>query len=217
MIDVTRQIGAVVREISIRDKDGAPARGTVATRSYPTSFEDLWDALTNPERIPRWFLPVSGDLRLGGRYQLEGNAGGEIIECEPPRQLGLTWEMSGQMSWVNIQLSAHAEGSTLLRLEHIAHVSPEDMWDEFGPGAGGVGWDGAMFALDQHLTPGATLRPEEEMAWLAAEEGRMFYEQSSDAWCAAYIAAGADAAIARAAADRTTAFYTGDASSPERS
>ena len=44
----------------------------------------MWDACTDPERIGRWFLPVSGDLRLGGRYQLEGNAGGEILRCEPP-------------------------------------------------------------------------------------------------------------------------------------
>ena len=44
----------------------------------------MWDAVTSAERIPRWFLPISGDLRLGGRYQLEGNAGGEVLECAPP-------------------------------------------------------------------------------------------------------------------------------------
>ena len=31
--------------------------------------------------------PISGDLRLGGRYQLQGNAGGEILVCEPPQHL----------------------------------------------------------------------------------------------------------------------------------
>lgn len=41
----------------------------------------MWDACTDPERIPRWFLPISGDLRLNGRYQLEGNAGGAITEA----------------------------------------------------------------------------------------------------------------------------------------
>ena len=53
-------------------------------RSYDADVADVWDACTNPERIPRWFLPISGDLRLGGRFQLEGNAGGEIKECDPP-------------------------------------------------------------------------------------------------------------------------------------
>jgi uncharacterized protein YndB with AHSA1/START domain len=95
-IDVIRLIGAVTREVSAREKDGAPARVLVATRTYNTSIEDLWDALTSAERIPRWFLPISGDLKLGGRFQLEGNAGGEILQCEPPRRLGVTWGMQGQ-------------------------------------------------------------------------------------------------------------------------
>ena len=32
----------------------------------------------------RWFLPVTGDLRVGGRFATEGNADGEIRECERP-------------------------------------------------------------------------------------------------------------------------------------
>ncbi len=48
----------------------------VARRRYAGAVDEVWDALTNPERIPRWFLPISGELRLGGRYQLTGNAGG---------------------------------------------------------------------------------------------------------------------------------------------
>jgi uncharacterized protein YndB with AHSA1/START domain len=54
-----------------RTVDGDEARAVVLARTYKTDLEDLWDARTNPERIPRWFLPVSGDLRTerggGGR------------------------------------------------------------------------------------------------------------------------------------------------------
>src|SRR5690606_22050656 len=64
------------REGAPRDHQGRPARVARLMRSYPTTQDDLWDAITNPERIPRWFMPVSGDLRPGGHYQLEGNAGG---------------------------------------------------------------------------------------------------------------------------------------------
>jgi uncharacterized protein YndB with AHSA1/START domain len=208
-INVPRLIGAVTREISTRERDGGPARVLVATRTYDTSVEDLWDALTNPERIPRWFLPVSGELRLGGRYQLEGNASGEIVQCEPPHRLGLTWEMHGHLSWVNVQLTSDRAGGTVLRLEHIAHV-PDEMWDQFGPGAVGVGWDQSLMALDQHLSTGATLSPTEAVAWVSSPEGKSFIHQSSDAWCTASIAAGTDPAAARAGAERTTAFYTGD-------
>jgi peptidoglycan hydrolase CwlO-like protein len=36
-------------------------------RSYDAEIEELWDAVTNAERIPRWFAPITGELKLGGR------------------------------------------------------------------------------------------------------------------------------------------------------
>ena len=114
MIDVGRVIGATTRELTTREYRGRPARLLVATRTYDTTQQDLWDALTNPERIPRWFLPVEGDLRVGGRYQFKGNAGGEIVACDSPRHLSLTWEMQGQVSWLNVDLSPFQPGGTQL-------------------------------------------------------------------------------------------------------
>jgi len=46
-------------------------------------------------------------------------------------------------------------------------------------------------------------------AWVASDEGVAFTTASSDAWCAAAIVAGDPPDEARAAADRTTAAYTG--------
>jgi uncharacterized protein YndB with AHSA1/START domain len=213
-LEIDRLINAVRREVTTREHAGAPARVLVATRTYATTVQDLWDAVTNPERIPRWFLPVSGDLRLGGRYQFEGNAGGEIVECEPPRRLGLTWEYGGQVSWVNVQLAEDPAGGTELRLEHLSHESDEE-WEQFGPGAGGVGWDLGLLGLDQHLVKGDAasdaVRPEDAMAWMASDEGRTFMRRSSDGWRDAAIASGADPDAARAAASRTIAAYTGEA------
>ena len=77
-MDVGRMIGAVSRVVGSREVDGRPARVVVARRRYAGPIDEVWDALTNAERIPRWFLPVSGELRVGGRYQFTGNAGGEI-------------------------------------------------------------------------------------------------------------------------------------------
>jgi uncharacterized protein YndB with AHSA1/START domain len=206
-MDVTRQIGAVAREIAGREQGGATARVLVATRRYEVDAAVLWDLLTNAQRIPRWFLPISGELRPGGRYQLEGNAGGEILRCEPPRRLAVTWEMHGQASWVDVQLSPAPDGGTLLRLEHAAHV-PDEFWQQFGPGAVGVGWDQALLGLDRHLATGEAVDPADAMAWLSSDEGRAFVRESSEAWGTASIAAGAESTAARAAAERTTAFYT---------
>jgi uncharacterized protein YndB with AHSA1/START domain len=208
-LEIGRLLGGVVRELTTEERHGAPARVLVATRTYDAPRAALWDALTNPERIPRWFLPITGDLRPGGRYQLEGNAGGEILACEAPTRLALTWEMHGQASWLTVTLADAPDGGTTLRLEHAAHV-PEDFWQQYGPGAVGVGWDQALFGLEQHLAPGGpAVDPSTAMAWLASDEGRAFVHGSSAAWGEASIAAGTEPEPARAAAARTAAFYTG--------
>ncbi len=204
-IDVARLIGALTRGISTREFQGKPAQVLLASRTFDTSCEDLWDALTNVERIPRWFLPVSGDLQLGGRYQLEGNASGEITACEAPRHLALTWEFGGELSWVDVRLQK-ADNGTELHLEHIAHV-PEEFWDQYGPGATGVGWEQALLGLELHLTDGP--RPDDVETWVASADGKDFIARSSEGWCKASIADGTDEASAREAAERTTRFYTG--------
>jgi uncharacterized protein YndB with AHSA1/START domain len=207
-IDVASYIGAVTREVQGRDHEGKPARVVIAARSYDTTPQDLWDALTSAERIPRWFLPISGDLKLGGHYQLEGNAGGTITACEPPRRLSVTWEFGGQTSWVNVRLAADGEGARL-ELEHIVPV--DDHWAQFGPGAVGVGWELALAAgLARHLASGgAAVDPAEAAAWSASDEGKAFAAQSSAAWGRAHVASGEDETVAQAQADRTTAAYTG--------
>ena len=78
MTDVTEEINAIRRAVGTRTLEAGEARVVTVSRSYATTLDDLWDACTNGERIPRWFLPVRGDLRVGGRYALERNASGTI-------------------------------------------------------------------------------------------------------------------------------------------
>ncbi|MFO7326643.1 MAG: SRPBCC family protein, partial [Pseudomonadota bacterium] len=148
-IDVASHLGAVRRTVRALERDGQPARAVILERSYDTDIDDLWDAMTNPGRLPRWFLPVEGDLKRGGRYQLKGNAGGTITDCEPPVHLGLTWEMMGQVSWVEVRLAREAEGRTRFTLTHTAPLS--DFWRQYGPGAVGVGWEGGLMGLALYL------------------------------------------------------------------
>lgn len=91
MIDSSHQISAVRRTLGDRVIDAKDARVLTISQVYDTDVDDLWDACTNAERIPRWFLPVSGELKLGGHYQLEGNAGGTVERCEPPHSFAATW------------------------------------------------------------------------------------------------------------------------------
>jgi uncharacterized protein YndB with AHSA1/START domain len=208
MIDVIHEISAVQRKVGTRTLQAGEARTITITRTYDAPAEDVWDACTNPRRIQRWFLPVSGELRLGGRFQLEGNAAGTVERCDPPHGFAATWEYGGEVSWIELRLSREAGERTRFELEHIAHVD-DARWAEFGPGAVGVGWDLGLMGLELHLASGKSLSPEEVAAWSAAAEGQQFMSMSSQAWCDASVAAGTAAGAAEAAADRTTAFYTG--------
>jgi uncharacterized protein YndB with AHSA1/START domain len=104
VIDVIHEISGVDRRIGSRTLEAGTARALTISRVYDTPLEDLWDACTNPERIPRWFLPISGDLRPGGHYELEGNASGTIERCDAPHRLDATWEYGGQISWIELRL-----------------------------------------------------------------------------------------------------------------
>lgn len=205
-IDIPATIGKVTRKLDKVERGGREAWRLTATRIYETDLQDAWDALTNPERIPRWFLPISGDLKVGGRYQLEGNASGEIERCEPPRSLALTWEMHGDVSWVTVQLGEAKEGTRLV-LEHVAHV-PEAIFDQFGPGGVGVGWDLALMGLELYLGSGTALDPKEAETWTTSAQGRPFVEGCSNGWAEASIAAGTDPTKAKQAASRVADFYS---------
>ncbi|MEV1288815.1 SRPBCC family protein [Micromonospora sp. NPDC049679] len=160
-------------------------------RSYDATAEDVWDALTDPERLVRWFLPITGDLRVGGRYSLEGNASGEIVRCDKPREIAVTWEFGGGTSDVRLLLTPKGD-TTVLELEHspvpaeiIPNASPE-MWGL------GAGWEMGLTALGDYL---AGKLPEGRAAdWIASAspEDLMAAGQLSvrisDAWSAVIAA-----------------------------
>ncbi len=210
-LEIERHLGAVERSVSSLERDGQPARAVTLARSYGTTVDDLWDAVTNGVRIPRWFLPISGDLKLGGRYQLEGNAGGVITACARPSHLVLTWEFGGDVSWVEVRFSDDGAGRARLTLTHTAHVS--EHWAKYGPGAVGVGWELGLMGLAIHLTQPSEPKLD-EAAFSASPDGKAFIAGSSEGWGQASIAVGTDADAARAAARRTTAFYTGESAEP---
>jgi uncharacterized protein YndB with AHSA1/START domain len=196
VIDVEEQINAVSREVGGRTLAAGEARSVTISRTYRDRVEDVWDACTNAERVPRW-LPVSGAFELGGRFQIENNASGTIEACEPPRSFSATWEFGGQVSWITLTLSATDDGGTRFALEHVAHVD-DALWEQFGPGAVGIGWDLLVLDLTRHLLADAD-----------GFDAPRFMTLASAAWAdTAAAAEGKDAAWAKAAADATTAFYT---------
>jgi uncharacterized protein YndB with AHSA1/START domain len=165
MTDVTNRAAATHREIGRRQTADGDARYLLIRRHYDATVADVWDACTNPDRISRWLMPISGDLRLGGTYQLEGNAGGTILRCEPPRFLAATWVFGepkpGESSVVEVRLSPDANGGTILQLDHTAVFDlPDDFWLA-NIGDFGAGWETVTTALANHLDRPGDSQPAE--------------------------------------------------------
>jgi uncharacterized protein YndB with AHSA1/START domain len=197
------RLGTADRSLRTDTRDGQEVRVLVLEKRYDAPRDDVWHAVTTAERIARWLGPVSGDLELGGRYQIEGNAGGTVLRCTEPELLEVTWEYGEGVGWVLLTLAEDGPG-TRLRLEHSATVD-EETWSRFGPGAVGIGWELAFGGLGLHLadpefTPG---EPDYTDPGYPA-----FVRGSGTAWAEADIAAGTDPEQARAAAERCFAAYT---------
>jgi uncharacterized protein YndB with AHSA1/START domain len=206
-MDIRREVEATRREVAMRTADGAELTVATIARTYPTDVADLWSACTDPDRIPRWFAPVTGELRRGGRYQVEGNAGGTITACDPPHGFDATWEFGGKTSWIELRITPDGDGARFT-LHHVAPIDP-DFWGTYGPGAVGLGWDLGLLGLAAHLESGAGVTPAEFETWSTSEEGREFLTAAGFAWGTASEAVGLAPDDARARARRTIAFYTG--------
>lgn len=193
MIDIVNQLAAIYREVGLRPVEGGEGVGVLMRRSYSAPVEDVWDAVTDPERMRRWFMPVSGDLRVGGNFQLEGNASGKILGCEPPHLLRVTF--GGPTSIVELRLSPDGD-ETVLELEHT--VPLEIAQSVAGALFVGPGWDGALMGLGLYLEGDA---PDDPVAAASSPEAQAFSKESVDAWTAVVESTG-DATADEVAAAR---------------
>ncbi|GIF63517.1 activator of HSP90 ATPase [Asanoa ishikariensis] len=193
MIDIANHLKAIHREVGVGPAEGGGEEvSVVLRRTYAAPVEDVWDALTDPDRIKRWFYPLTGDLREGGTFQLEGNAGGEIRHCEAPHRLTVTF--GGPTSVVHLRLSPGTADDTELELTHTVPI------EMAGSGAGalfvGPGWDGALLGLALFFAGEINGDP---IAYANSPEVREFSRGSVDAWEAVVAASGT------ATADETAA------------
>ncbi len=210
-MDFSKTFGVTFREVASGERDGRPTHIVRASRTFPTTPGDLWTALTEKTRLRRWCSEVSGDLRPGGLYAIEGNASGEITACDPPMALALTWEYDGGLSWVRVTVE-EADNGALLTLEHEIPTDEksEAHWDRYGPGAAGVGWELWFLGLDAHLSNNGAPSLEPATAWSEGAQGKATIRQWAEAWGKAHVRAGAPSQIAMDMADRTAVFYAGE-------
>ncbi|WP_346620494.1 SRPBCC family protein [Blastococcus montanus] len=112
-------------------------RGTVTTeddgrqrlefrRSWPDPIDDVWAALTEPDRMARWIGTYEGERRPGGTgtftmTQEEQQIGEPmtIRECDPPRRVVVEWTQQETEDW-SVALDLWTEdGRTELRFTQV--------------------------------------------------------------------------------------------------
>jgi uncharacterized protein YndB with AHSA1/START domain len=121
---------------SLRSADG---KGIVRMEDrFDTDIDDLWSALTDPQRLARWIGEVEGDLRPGGAFRAyfftsgwEGT--GRVEACEPPRRLLVVTKEAGLPYEEVIEATLAADGArTVLVIEERG--MPLDVLADYGAG-----------------------------------------------------------------------------------
>ena len=87
----------------------------------PAPRDDVWEALTDPERLEDWFAnEVDLDLRPGGGASFRWDNGEErhatVTEVEPERRLSFEWEDEGE---VEFTLADDVDGTRLIVVETV--------------------------------------------------------------------------------------------------
>lgn len=91
---------------------------------YNTDIDDLWQAITTRERLARWMVGYTGDLREGGIWAVatdgdeEPWARGTITACDAPRSFATTWHAAGEEPTDLTVTLETVEGGTRMRLVH---------------------------------------------------------------------------------------------------
>ena len=104
-------------------------------------IDDLWRALTDPDRLAKWFGEVEGELSEGGEFRvriaLSGERRGRVEACEPLERLQLTMRdpdpQPGQPEQTVIEVRLIAEGAQT-RLVWEERGMPVNLLPAYGAG-----------------------------------------------------------------------------------
>jgi uncharacterized protein YndB with AHSA1/START domain len=127
----------------------AEGKGAVRMEDvYDTDIDDLWSAVTDPERLTRWIADVHGDLRLGGAihatFTSSWEGPGRIDVCQAPHHLLLTMSPGTDEETV-IEATLASEGDKA-RLVIEERGLPVDVLAGHG-----AGWQAHVEDLTAHL------------------------------------------------------------------
>ena len=153
-----RRRGADQRRSAARSATACwrPARraSVKVSRSYRDPVEDVWDACTNAERVPRWSAGRAASCSSAGASRSRTTPAATIEGCEPPRSFSATWESAAQVSWITRDARPRpttAGPASRSSTSRSSTTSARGVWEQFGPGAVGDRLGRAVLDLTRHL------------------------------------------------------------------
>jgi uncharacterized protein YndB with AHSA1/START domain len=144
--------------------------------------EKVWEALTSAEFSRQYFsgFAIEADLKIGGAFVARApdgsvHIGGEVIECDPPRRLTVTWnvnwpalveKLGPTLVTYKIEPAGDAVKLTMLQ-SHDREISDDIL------SGGRTGWPAILSSLKSLLETGKALTikmapPERMLAALKA-------------------------------------------------
>jgi uncharacterized protein YndB with AHSA1/START domain len=128
--------------------------------------EKVWQALTSAEFSRKYFsgFAIEADLKVGGAFIARApdgsvHIGGEVIECDPPRRLTVTWnvnwpglveKLGPTLVTYEIELAGEATRLTMLQ-SHDRDISDDIL------SGGRTGWPAILSSLKSLLETGQAL------------------------------------------------------------
>lgn len=117
-------------------------------QTWETDAADLWNAVTEPERLARWFAPIVGTPVVGGQFGVhfdDGDVPGmTLLSCDPGRGFTFAWPMAQGATEVDVEVREETATTSTLLLTH--RLLPREKAPEYG-----AGWTAYLGQLRDHL------------------------------------------------------------------
>ena len=111
-------------------------------------IEVVWEVITNPEHISKWFAPTELDARLGGKgvVTAHGKTAIEVVKFDKPHVFSYEWsapDSMGTVSVVEFTLTKEGVGTLLRVTESTDRFKDEKVKSSFAKGHN-QGWSGFL-------------------------------------------------------------------------
>lgn len=128
-------------------------------KQYSQSINDVWSAITEQEKISKWFIKCNFKAEVGYKYSLLSESdnceqvSGTILKVNPVHELVYSWVVVGMDTETTVTWTLEEkDGGTLLTLVHsgVSKYPSEEtaikMFESFDDG-----WDKCIHHLEQFL------------------------------------------------------------------